>query len=98
MLPCVSRQSVCAAASAACLPACLPAHSTYCAAPDVLPLMHCRRYDASRCVDLRGRGIAVASALQDALGSLDVSRRSRRRRCHPHSTSLASLLQLMMHA
>ncbi|KAI3431818.1 hypothetical protein D9Q98_010571 [Chlorella vulgaris] len=29
------------------------------------------RYDASRCVDLRSRGAAVASALQDALGSID---------------------------
>ena len=31
------------------------------------------RYDASRVVDLRTRGMAVASALQDALGSMDVS-------------------------
>lgn len=31
------------------------------------------RYDASRTVDLRGRGVAVAIALQDALGSLDKS-------------------------
>lgn len=30
------------------------------------------RYDASRVVDLRARGVAVASALQDALGSMDV--------------------------
>ncbi|PSC69300.1 signal peptide peptidase [Micractinium conductrix] len=29
------------------------------------------RYDASRVVDLRTRGMAVASALQDALGSMD---------------------------
>ena len=32
------------------------------------------RYDASRVVDLRARGFAVASALQDALSSMDVSR------------------------
>lgn len=32
------------------------------------------RYDASRVVDLRARGFAVATALQDALSSMDVSR------------------------
>ncbi|KAL4439828.1 hypothetical protein ABPG75_002829 [Micractinium tetrahymenae] len=31
------------------------------------------RYDASRVVDLRARGVAVANALQDALGSMDKS-------------------------
>ena len=33
------------------------------------------RYDASRCVDLRARGAAVASAVQQALDLIDVSSR-----------------------
>lgn len=55
----------------------------------------CRRYDASRVVDLRARGVAVATALQDALGSMDVRAllrprsRAARLRCVPLHTSAA---------
>ena len=46
-----------------------PSHST-----GLSPSLPCVcRYDASRAVDLRSRGLAVASALQDALSSVDVS-------------------------